>query len=133
MNLTYIFISHDLSVVKFISDKIGVMYLGKIVEQGEADEVFENPRHPYTIALISAIPTLTEKKEGQILLEGHMPSPVSPPAGCPFHTRCFMAKEICQRIPAPIVEVKSGHFAACHFAQISTAEKQKIAMRNQKG
>ena len=131
--LTYLFISHDLSVVRYISDRIGVMYLGKIVEQGEADEVFENPRHPYTIALISAIPTLIEKKEEQILLEGHMPSPVSPPAGCPFHTRCFMAKEICQRIPAPIVEVGSGHFAACHFAQISTEEKRKIAMRNQKG
>ena len=125
--LTYLFISHDLSVVRYISDRIGVMYLGKIVEQGRASEVFENPRHPYTIALISAIPTLEEKVEGQILLEGSMPSAVFPPKGCPFHTRCFMAKEVCQRIPAPIVEVNEGHFAACHFADLSTAEKRKIA------
>ena len=127
--LTYLFISHDLSVVKYISDRIGVMYLGKIVEQGTADEVFENPRHPYTIALISAIPTLTEKKEKQILLEGHMPSPVSPPQGCPFHTRCFMAEKVCQRIPAPVVEVKTGHFVACHFATATTAEKRELVTR----
>ena len=103
------------------------MYLGKIVEEGAADTVFENPRHPYTIALISAIPTVEEKTEKQILLEGHMPSPVLPPLGCPFHTRCFMAQEVCQRIPAPVVEVEKGHFAACHFAEISTAKKRKIA------
>ena len=94
-----------------------------------AEEIFENPRHPYTIALMSAIPTLTGEKEEQILLEGQVPSPVSPPQGCPFHTRCFMAEKVCQRIPAPIVEVKNGHFAACHFANISTAEKRKIALK----
>lgn len=127
--LTYLFISHDLSVVRYISDRIGVMYLGKIVEQGKAEEVFENPRHPYTIALISAIPALTGEKGKQILLDGYMPSPVSPPQGCPFHTRCFMAEKVCQRIPAPIVEVENGHFAACHFANVSTAEKRKIATR----
>ena len=126
--LTYLFISHDLSVVKYISDRIGVMYLGRIVEQGEASEIFENPLHPYTIALISAIPTLTEKKEKQILLEGHMPSPVSPPQGCPFHTRCFMAEKVCQRVPAPMVEVKTGHFVACHFADIPAVEKRERAM-----
>ena len=127
--LTYLFISHDLSVVRYISDRIGVMYLGRIVEQGDAEEIFENPRHPYTIALMSAIPTLTGEKEEQILLEGQVPSPVSPPQGCPFHTRCFMAEKVCQRIPAPIVEVKNGHFAACHFANISTAEKRKVALK----
>ena len=127
--LTYLFISHDLSVVRYISDRIGVMYLGRIVEQGDAEEIFENPRHPYTIALMSAIPTLTGEKEEQILLEGQVPSPVSPPQGCPFHTRCFMAEKVCQRIPAPIVEVKNGHFAACHFANVSTAEKRKIALK----
>ncbi len=127
--LTYLFISHDLSVVRYISDRIGVMYLGKIVEQGRASEVFENPRHPYTIALISAIPTLEKKTEGQILLEGSMPSAVFPPKGCPFHTRCFMAKEVCQRIPAPIVEVDEGHFTACHFADLTTDEKRKIAFK----
>ena len=130
--LTYLFISHDLSVVRYVSDRIGVMYLGKIVEQGEAGEIFENPRHPYTIALISAIPTVEEKAGKQILLEGQMPSAVSPPSGCPFHTRCFMAQEVCQRIPAPIVEVKKGHFAACHFAEISTAEKREIAYKKAK-
>lgn len=125
--LTYLFISHDLSVVRYLSDRIGVMYLGKIVEQGEAKEVFDNPCHPYTMALISAIPTVEEKKGEQILLRGGMPSAVSPPAGCPFHTRCFMAQEICKRVPAPHVEVENGHTAACHFADIPLARKQVYA------
>lgn len=126
--LTYLFISHDLSVVRYISDRIGVMYLGRIVEQGGAEEVFKNPRHPYTIALISAIPSTEKKKKNEkILLSGNMPSPVSPPQGCPFHTRCFMAQEICKRIPPPIVEVKKEHFAACHFADKTAVEKRRIA------
>ena len=125
--LTYLFISHDLSVVRYLSDRIGVMYLGRIVEQGRAADVFENPRHPYTIALISAIPTVEKKKERQILLGGSMPSAVFPPKGCPFHTRCFMAQEICQRVTVPLVDVGNGHFAACHFAHKTTAEKRKIA------
>ncbi len=130
--LTYLFISHDLSVVRYISDRIGVMYLGEIVELGGAEEVFSNPRHPYTIALISAIPTIEEEGERKekILLEGNMPSPVSPPSGCKFHTRCFMAQECCQRVPAPIVEVEKGHFVACHFAQKSTEEKRTLATKN---
>ncbi|MBR4943695.1 MAG: ABC transporter ATP-binding protein [Clostridia bacterium] len=129
--LTYLFISHDLSVVRYISDRIGVMYLGKIVEEGDAKEIFENPRHPYTVALLSAVPTIERrKKEGeQIFLEGSMPSPVSPPKGCPFHTRCFMAEEICQRIPAPAVKVGNGHRATCHFAEVTTEEKREIAQR----
>ena len=130
--LTYLFISHDLSVVRYISDRIGVMYLGKIVEQGTAEEVFASPLHPYTIALISAIPTVDGEKKEQILLEGQMPSAVSPPSGCPFHTRCFMAQEMCQRIPAPFVEVKTGHFVACHFAQVPTEEKYALACKNGK-
>ena len=125
--LTYLFISHDLSVVRYISDRIGVMYLGKIVEEGRAEEVFETPRHPYTIALISAIPTIEEKKEERILLSGNMPSPLSPPAGCPFHTRCFMAQEICKRVPAPLQEVEKGHVCACHFAKKPTEEKRNLA------
>ncbi len=119
--LTYLFISHDLSVVRYISDRIGVMYLGKIVEWGKSEEVFENPMHPYTMALISAIPQIEEgEKKEKILLSGSMPSAVLPPSGCPFHTRCFMAKEVCQRIPAPLVEGENGHFAACHFAKKRT-------------
>ena len=128
--LTYLFISHDLSVVRYISDRIGVMYLGKIVEEGRAVDVFENPRHPYTIALISAIPTIEEKKRERILLSGNMPSPLLPPAGCPFHTRCFMAKEVCRRIPASLEEVEKGRFCACHFARKPLEEKRALARSN---
>ena len=113
--ITYLFISHDLSVVRYVSDRIGVMYLGRIVEQGEAEEVFLQPRHPYTIALISAIPSLGERREAQILLSGPLPSPVSPPSGCPFHTRCYMAQDCCKHVPAPMIEVNMGHFVACHL------------------
>ena len=131
--LTYLFISHDLSVVRYISNRIGVMYLGKIVELGDAEEIFQNPRHPYTIALISAIPTTKKgEKQEKIYLSGQMPSAVSTPKGCPFHTRCFMAQKCCERIPAPIVEIKKGHFVACHFAEIPTAEKEKLALQTSK-
>ena len=126
--LTYLFISHDLSVVRYVSDRIGVMYLGQIVELGSARDVFETPLHPYTIALISAIPTTEQNKDAtKIILKEGIPNPVSPPKGCPFHTRCFMAQECCQRIPAPYVEVKKGHFVACHFAKMPTEEKRKNA------
>ncbi|MBO5277401.1 MAG: ATP-binding cassette domain-containing protein [Clostridia bacterium] len=132
--LTYLFISHDLSVVRYVSDRIGVMYLGKIVEEGKAEQVFEEPRHPYTLALISAIPSLSKKKEEgeKILLSGKLPNPVSPPKGCPFHTRCFMAEEVCQRVPVPLKEVGDGHFCACHFAEKSADEKRTLAKRNKK-
>ena len=127
--LTYLFISHDLSVVRHISDRIGVMYLGQIVELGENKRIFSNPRHPYTIALMSAAPTLgnTGKGKDKIILEGNMPNPVSPPTACRFHTRCFMAQDVCRQIPAPLVEVENGHFVACHFAGKPTLEKRKIA------
>ena len=131
--LTYLFISHDLSVVRHISDRIAVMYLGKIVEQGNADEIFSAPRHPYTIALFSAVPNLSKDEEREeILLSGGIPSAISPPKGCPFHTRCFMAQECCQRVPVPLVEVEKEHFVACHFADIPFEEKEKIAKRNAK-
>ena len=131
--LTYLFISHDLSVVRYISDRIGVMYLGRIVETGRAEDVFSNPRHPYTIALISAIPSIEEEQnEEKILLKGHMPSPVSPPSGCRFHTRCFMACEKCKVESPPMIEVEQEHFVACHFAKISPKEKKERAYSEQR-
>ena len=116
-NLTYLFISHDLSVVRYISDRIGVMYLGNMVELGTAEEIFSDPRHPYTVALLSSIPTtdVNALKKERIILEGNIPSPIKPPEGCKFHTRCYMACEKCRRVPPPYVEVKPGHFVACHF------------------
>ena len=116
-NLTYLFISHDLSVVRYISDRIGVMYLGNMVEMGTAEEIFADPRHPYTVALLSSIPTtdVNALKKERIILEGNIPSPIKPPDGCKFHTRCYMACDKCKRVPPPTVEVKPGHFVACHF------------------
>ncbi len=116
-NLTYLFISHDLSVVRYISDRIGVMYLGNMVELGTAEEVFADPRHPYTVALLSSIPTTDANavKKERIILEGNIPSPIRPPEGCKFHTRCYMACDKCKRVPPPYVEVTPGHFVACHF------------------
>ena len=130
--LTYLFISHDLSVVRYISDRIAVMYLGNIVEMGTAKEVFENPRHPYTISLISAIPSTEMTGDGskRIILKGHMPSPVYPPSGCKFHTRCFMACDKCKNGPVATVEVEKGHFVACHFADVSTRKKRELAEKN---
>ena len=127
--LTYLFISHDLSVVRYISDRIAVMYLGRIVELGEAEKVFSDPRHPYTVALVSAVPSVEEKKERKILLSGNMPSPVYQPTGCPFHTRCFMAREVCKKEFPPFTEFEKGRFCACHFAEKSAQEKRRIAYR----
>ena len=115
-NLTYLFITHDLSVVKYISDRIGVMYLGAMVELADSQEIFEHPRHPYTEALLAAIPTTDigdNKKELQIL-EGDIPSPVNPPKGCKFHTRCKYCTEICQHVVPEWEEVGPNHFVACH-------------------
>ena len=116
MNLAYVFISHDLSVVKFISDKIGVMYLGGMMEFGTKEDIFRNPLHPYTKALFSAVPNPdpTAKME-RIKLKGDIPSPANPPKGCRFHTRCPYAKEVCKHVPPQYTEVEPGHFAACHL------------------
>ena len=118
MNLAYVFISHDLSVVKFISDKIGVMYLGAMMEFGTKEAIFTNPLHPYTKALFSAVPNPdpTAKTE-RIKLEGDIPSPANPPKGCRFHTRCPYAKEICKHITPEYREYEPGHFAACHLLE----------------
>ena len=116
MNLTYLFISHDLSVVKFISDKIGVMYLGSMVEFGNKKDIFDNPLHPYTQALFSAIPEPNpDVKMNRIVLKGDIPSPANPPKGCLFHTRCPHATEKCKHVPPAYKEHEPGHFAACHM------------------
>ena len=116
MNLAYVFISHDLSVVKFISDKIGVMYLGGMMEFGRKEDIFRNPLHPYTKALLSAVPNPDPTaKMDRIKLEGDIPSPANPPKGCRFHTRCPYAKEVCKHISPEYREVEEGHFAACHL------------------
>ena len=114
--LTYLFISHDLSVVRYISDRICVMYLGNIVEFADAKTLFEDPRHPYTLALLSSIPTTDPDSldKESILLEGNIPSPIRPPQGCKFHTRCYMATEECKRVPPPLVDIGDGHLVACH-------------------
>ncbi len=116
---TYLFISHDLSVVRFISTRIAVMYLGNIVELAPSETIFADPRHPYTVALLSSIPTTDpdDLKKDRIILEGNIPSPIRPPAGCKFHSRCFMACDKCKRVPPPLVEIEPGHFVACHFAE----------------
>ncbi len=118
-HLTYLFISHDLSVVRYISDRICVMYLGNVVELSAADTVFKDPRHPYTVALLSSIPTTDPEdlQKERILLEGNIPSPIRPPSGCKFHTRCYMACDKCKRVPPPLTEVEPGHFVACHFPE----------------
>lgn len=123
--LTYLFISHDLSVVKYLADRVAVMYLGEIVEEGDKEAIFSNPSHPYTIALLSASPTLSGRKKEAVYLSGNMPSPVSPPKGCKFHTRCFMAQEICRKQAPVFTSVKNGHRALCHFAL--TPRKEKLA------
>lgn len=114
LGLTYILISHDLGVVNYMSDRIAVMYLGKIVEYGPAEEVFKRPLHPYTQALFSAIPDVnTEGVDSIVTLEGEVPSAITPPPGCRFHTRCPVAMEICRQEEPPLVRVGEGHDASC--------------------
>ncbi len=127
-HLTYMFISHDLSVVKFISDRIAVMYLGNIVELADKKTIFDDPRHPYTVALLSSIPTTepgSAEKE-RIILEGNIPSPVNPPAGCKFCTRCYMATEKCRRVSPPLVEIEPNHFCACHYPERKLGENKEF-------
>jgi oligopeptide transport system ATP-binding protein len=115
-NLTYLFISHDLRAIRHLSDRVAVMYLGKIVELGDAKEVYKDPLMPYTKALISAVPVpdpKIEAKRERIILKGDVPSPINPPSGCNFHTRCPYAIDKCKQVEPSLVEIKPAHFAAC--------------------
>lgn len=130
-HLTYMFISHDLSVVKFISDRIAVMYLGSIVELADKETIFKDPRHPYTVALLSSIPTTeagSADKE-RIILEGNIPSPVNPPSGCKFCTRCYMATEKCHRVDPPLTEIAPNHFCACHYPEQKLDENKNFLFK----
>ena len=124
-NLTYLFISHDLSVIKYISDRVGVMYLGNIIELAETEELYSYPMHPYTEALLAAIPTtdVTDTKRESFILEGDIPSPIKPPPGCKFHTRCKYATDICKKVVPEWEEARPGHFVACHHKLNVGADK----------
>jgi oligopeptide/dipeptide ABC transporter ATP-binding protein len=118
MHLTYLFVAHDLSVVEHISDRVAVMYLGKIVELADREALYREPRHPYTVSLLSAIPVPEPGRRSQrVVLRGDVPSPARPPSGCRFHPRCFMAREVCGQEEPALREVRPGHWAACHFAE----------------
>ena len=127
--LAYLFIAHDLSVVRYMSRRIAVMYLGRIVEMGEAGEVFHKPRHPYTKALIESVPEPKPRlRKERALLQGDVASPMRIPSGCPFHPRCRYAQDVCRTEPPPLREIAPGHVASCHFA-----EQMPNAMRSPVG
>jgi oligopeptide/dipeptide ABC transporter ATP-binding protein len=120
LGLTYLFISHDLSVIRHICNRVAVMYLGKMVELGKTEEIYRAPAHPYTQALLSAIPLpnpLQQRKRARIILQGDVPNPINPPSGCRFHTRCPLATELCKREEPQFEEMKPGRWIACHYPQ----------------
>ncbi|MBM7442008.1 ABC transporter ATP-binding protein [Streptomyces sp. HB132] len=121
LGLTYMIIAHDLSVIRHVSDRIAVMYLGKIVELADRDSLYKAPMHPYTTALMSAVPVPDPRRRGakseRILLKGDVPSPISPPTGCRFHTRCWKATQVCKTTEPPLLQLKTGHQVACHHPE----------------
>jgi oligopeptide/dipeptide ABC transporter ATP-binding protein len=133
LGLSFVFVAHDLSVVRHVSDRIAVMYLGKIVEVSPAEELYDKPIHPYTLGLLGAIP-IPDPRENRArtraVVEGEPPSPIDPPSGCRFHTRCPHATEICRTVEPPLAEYPNGHLAACHHPRNVTAEEVAGAGRS---
>lgn len=128
LHLTYLYISHDLSSVRQISERVAVMYLGQIVEYADRNDLFDNPLHPYTMALLSAVPIPDPEKQSQrIILPGEVPSPINPPAGCRFNPRCRYATQKCREVEPELREIARGHFAACHYAEDFLSGKLKKA------
>ena len=133
-NLTYLFIAHDLSVVRHLSDRVAVMYLGIIVEVADSLELYDNPLHPYTTALLQSIPIpdpVVQRDRRPIILPGEIPSPINPPNACRFHTRCPIAEAICSEVRPDLVDYGNGHLAACHFAgKLQGSLAQKVAEKS---
>ncbi|HEY9372628.1 dipeptide ABC transporter ATP-binding protein [Streptomyces sp.] len=133
LGLTYVIIAHDLSVIRHVSDRIAVMYLGKIVELADRKSLYESPMHPYTKALMSAVPIPDPRRRGaksdRILLKGDVPSPIKPPSGCRFHTRCWKATEICKTKEPPLLELRPGQQVACHHPEGVEPEREAIELK----